>query len=80
MKITCLTLLCGAAALLIGCGQKGALYLPDQNAAVVTRPAGAATAPTPAATPAPATQSQQNQGGRTSSSSSSSSSSSATPR
>ena len=41
---------CVAAA---GCGQKGPLYLPDKNAAVVTRPAGATTA-APAAQPAPA--------------------------
>ena len=45
--------LAGAVALLLaGCGQKGALYLPDKNAAVVTRPAGAnnpaSTAPAPA--------------------------------
>ena len=41
---------------LSGCGQKGPLYLPDKNASVVTRPAGAgATTPapsTPGATPA----------------------------
>ena len=29
----------GAALLATGCGQKGPLYLPDQNAAVVTAPA-----------------------------------------
>ncbi len=47
-------LLCGLAcalALLSGCGQRGALYLPDRNARVVTRPAatsgpeGASSAP-----------------------------------
>jgi predicted small lipoprotein YifL len=39
------------AALLSGCGQKGPLYLPDKNAAVVTAPA----LPAPPATTAPAT-------------------------
>jgi predicted small lipoprotein YifL len=45
------------AALLSGCGQKGPLYLPDKNAAVVTAPtqpappATTAPAPTPAAAP-----------------------------
>jgi predicted small lipoprotein YifL len=37
-------------ALLSGCGQKGPLYLPDKNAAVVTAPAQ----PAPPATTAPA--------------------------
>jgi predicted small lipoprotein YifL len=40
--------------LLSGCGQKGPLYLPDKNAAVVTAPAQPATTPpqtTPAAAP-----------------------------
>lgn len=35
----------GAALLLTGCGQKGALYLPDKSAQVVTIPAAP---PTPA--------------------------------
>jgi predicted small lipoprotein YifL len=54
------------AALLAGCGQKGALYLPDKNGAVVTAPAESApaqTAPpetTPGQTaPAEATPGQQ---------------------
>jgi predicted small lipoprotein YifL len=38
-------------ALLAGCGQKGALYLPDQKPAAVTTPA---TAPTPAPASQPA--------------------------
>jgi predicted small lipoprotein YifL len=43
-------MLAGAVTLLLaGCGQKGALYLPDKNAQVVTTPA----APPPPATPAP---------------------------
>jgi predicted small lipoprotein YifL len=29
----------------VGCGQKGALYLPPRNGTVVTRPAGAAGSP-----------------------------------
>jgi predicted small lipoprotein YifL len=47
-------ILAGAVALLLaGCGQKGALYLPDQNAQVVTTPAAA---PVPAqSAPAPST-------------------------
>lgn len=37
---------CLAALLIAGCGQKGALYLPDKKGAVVTSvPAGAAPAP-----------------------------------
>ena len=50
----------GAAALsaLASCGQKGALYLPDKNASVVTS-APPASQPTPAAPPArPGTQSE----------------------
>jgi predicted small lipoprotein YifL len=44
----------GALVLLAACGQKGALYLPDKNAAVVTSPAAAPAAPpAPAASPAP---------------------------
>jgi predicted small lipoprotein YifL len=43
----------GAALLLAGCGQKGALYLPDKSAQVVTT---AAAPPEPAqSTPAPST-------------------------
>ena len=43
----------GAALLLAGCGQKGALYLPDNSAQVVTT---AATPSEPAqSTPAPST-------------------------
>ena len=36
---TCVLVVCGGL-LAVGCGQKGPLYLPDKNAAVVTRPAG----------------------------------------
>jgi len=53
MKTVVWTLaLCGSVVI-TGCGQKGALYLPDKNASVVTRPAGAG-ANSPATTPAPA--------------------------
>jgi predicted small lipoprotein YifL len=56
--------LAALAALLAACGQKGALYLPDKNAALVTPPAqapaaapatqpGSAPTPQPEATPAP---------------------------
>jgi predicted small lipoprotein YifL len=54
-------ILAGAVALLLaGCGQKGALYLPDKNAQVVTTaaapPVPAESAPSAPATPAtPAT-------------------------
>src|SRR4029077_16925991 len=45
----------GAALLLAGCGQKGALYLPDKNAQVVTTaaapPGPAQWAPVPPTTP-----------------------------
>jgi predicted small lipoprotein YifL len=34
---------------LAGCGQRGALYMPDRNARVVTRPATAAHAATSSA-------------------------------
>ena len=45
----------GACVMTAGCGQKGALYLPDKNASVVTRPANSgATTTAPAAQPAPA--------------------------
>ena len=47
----------GAALLLAGCGQKGALYLRDKNAQVVTTaaapPVPAESAPSAPATPAP---------------------------
>jgi predicted small lipoprotein YifL len=40
------------ALLLAGCGQKGALYLPDKHATVVSAPASPAAQPvTPAAIP-----------------------------
>jgi predicted small lipoprotein YifL len=46
--------LCAAIAL-AGCGQRGALYVPDKNARVVTRPAadssGPADAPAPSSAP-----------------------------
>jgi predicted small lipoprotein YifL len=42
-------ILAGAVTLLLaGCGQKGALYLPDKNAQVVTTPAAPPTPATPA--------------------------------
>jgi len=49
MKTVTLGLLICGGLVIAGCGQKGALYLPDKNASVVTRPAGAASN-----TPAPA--------------------------
>ena len=54
-RVPCI--LAGAVALLLaGCGQKGALYLPDKNAQVVTTaaapPVPAESAPSAAATPA----------------------------
>lgn len=48
------------ALLLAACGQKGNLYLPDQDkAAVVVTPAASAPAAQPAASPAPADPAQQ---------------------
>ncbi len=53
MKKLITLMLCGSVVA-SGCGQKGALYLPDKNAAVVTRPAGSSAnapgQPTPNAT------------------------------
>jgi predicted small lipoprotein YifL len=45
-----------AASALLGCGQKGPLYLPDKTGEVVTRPGTDSTAPPskPESTPAPA--------------------------
>jgi predicted small lipoprotein YifL len=40
--------LASAALGALGCGQKGPLYLPDHNGAVVTRPAGASQGSQPA--------------------------------
>jgi predicted small lipoprotein YifL len=55
MKTVAWMLVACGSLVIAGCGQKGALYLPDKNASVVTRPAGGAGANNPAATqPAPA--------------------------
>jgi predicted small lipoprotein YifL len=54
MKHASLIFIVGGCVLVAGCGQKGPLYLPDKNASVVTRPAGATTTTAPAAQPAPA--------------------------
>jgi predicted small lipoprotein YifL len=43
---------CSVALLLGGCGQKGALYLPDKKGAVVTSAPAATPAPPPATAPA----------------------------
>lgn len=49
-------MLAGAVTLLLaGCGQKGALYLPDKNAQVVTTPAAPPPAQPAPAPPTPAT-------------------------
>jgi predicted small lipoprotein YifL len=54
---TWVLIVCGSAVV-AGCGQKGALYLPDKNASVVTRPAGSNN-PAPAQpAPAPGTSQQ----------------------
>ena len=58
MKAVVGTLVVCGSIIVGGCGQKGPLYLPDKNASVVTRPAGANN-PAPAE-PVPA-QSQQPQ-------------------
>ena len=49
-------LICFAGAVplvlaVVGCGQKGPLYLPPKNGQVVTRPAGGAGAPPSESTP-----------------------------
>jgi predicted small lipoprotein YifL len=47
-------MLAGAVTLLLaGCGQKGALYLPDKNAQVVTTPAASSPPPAQSAPPPP---------------------------
>lgn len=45
-----------AAGMLLGCGQKGPLYLPDQTGEVVTRPGPVSNTPPsqPQSAPAPA--------------------------
>jgi len=57
MKAAILALMICGGMIVAGCGQKGALYLPDKNAAVVTRPGGSSsTTPeqsAPATTPPP---------------------------
>ena len=61
MKTATLVLMACAAAVVAGCGQKGALYLPDKNASVVTRPAGAeSNNPAPAQPTASPAQQPQN--------------------
>ena len=54
----------GALALLVaGCGQKGPLYLPDKNAAVVTSAPAMSPVPPPAtAAPAPPPKKSGDQG------------------
>ncbi|HEY6923659.1 MAG TPA: lipoprotein [Steroidobacteraceae bacterium] len=54
MKMAILGLMVCGAFVVAGCGQKGALYLPDKNASVVTRPAGAESNNPAPAQPAPA--------------------------
>jgi predicted small lipoprotein YifL len=44
----------GAGVALGGCGMKGPLFLPDQNASVVTRPGTSGGTTTPPAQTAPA--------------------------
>jgi predicted small lipoprotein YifL len=50
-KLNWVVLVC-ASVVAAGCGQKGPLFLPDKNAAVVTRPGNTTPATPPAATPA----------------------------
>ncbi len=52
MSTTACWVFLAGALLLAGCGQKGALYLPDKHGTVVSAPASPAAQPaTPAATP-----------------------------
>jgi predicted small lipoprotein YifL len=47
----------GALLLIVGCGQKGPLYMPDKGGEVVTRPAGQTqSTPSPETAPQPSTQ------------------------
>ena len=43
----------GLLALLAGCGQKGALYLPEKTNTLIRAPAEPVAAPAPAPAPAP---------------------------
>lgn len=54
MKAAILVVMVCGSVVVAGCGQKGALYLPDKNAAVVTRPAGTESNNPAPAQPAPA--------------------------
>jgi len=45
---------------LVGCGQKGPLYLPDKGGEVVTRPSGQTQQQSPETAPQPSTQPQTN--------------------
>jgi len=51
-RALCAVAAAAALTVLTGCGQKGALYLPDKNAAVVTSAPPPPESPTPSA-PAP---------------------------
>ena len=51
MKTLTWTLVVCGSVVAAGCGQKGALYLPDKNASVVTRPAGSNAPPAAPSTP-----------------------------
>ena len=56
-------LVVGAGVVAAGCGQKGPLYLPDQNASVATKPVNTTTAPQPAPAPSNAVPSAAPGGG-----------------
>jgi predicted small lipoprotein YifL len=58
LRVVAVTLAVSAYALLAGCGQKGALYLPEAGGEVITRPmqtpeAPATPEPPPATQPSP---------------------------
>jgi len=61
MKTAILAVMVCGGVVIAGCGQKGALYLPDKNAAVVTRPAGAESNSNPAPAQPAAAPNQQPQ-------------------
>jgi predicted small lipoprotein YifL len=46
--------LCAVMLTLAGCGQRGALYMPDKNASVVTRAGASAPSSAPSSAPAAA--------------------------
>ena len=53
MRMAALALVASAGAMLAGCGQKGALYLPEATGEVITRPMQTPEEPAGEAPPTP---------------------------